>query len=114
MTNSFASNKHNSTTISFNALSNCRNPYGIWNCDLCRPGEQLKPGEDEIEGLKNALTKQLSPEGTSPDEWQIGELLATWWRPNFETFMVNDLLLEGFLLLLDLFLFLLFLLLNFA
>ncbi|KAJ3120868.1 hypothetical protein HK098_004184 [Nowakowskiella sp. JEL0407] len=52
-----------------------------------RPGESLKPGEDEREGLKARLNKILSPVGESEADWEIGELLATWWRPNFETFV---------------------------
>ncbi|KAI9033256.1 cleavage and polyadenylation specific factor 5 [Hyaloraphidium curvatum] len=52
------------------------------------PGSYLKPGEDEIEGLKVRLHQQLSPPGPyDPNEWEVGELLAVWWRPNFETFM---------------------------
>ncbi|KAJ3100031.1 hypothetical protein HDU96_010479 [Phlyctochytrium bullatum] len=56
------------------------------------PGDALKPGEDEIEGLKARLNARLAPAGdqakgdTSAD-WEIGELLAVWWRPNFETYM---------------------------
>ncbi|KAI8052269.1 Cleavage/polyadenylation specificity factor subunit 5 [Syncephalis plumigaleata] len=53
------------------------------------PGNYLKPDEDEISGLKRVLTVQLSPDHlTNPDpDWQIGECLCTWWRPNFETYM---------------------------
>ncbi len=51
-----------------------------------RPGDSLVPGEDEIEGLKTKLNQKLSPLGLESD-WEIGELLATWYRPNFETFM---------------------------
>lgn len=36
------------------------------------------------------LHQQLSPPGPYDSaEWEIGELLAVWWRPNFETFMVK-------------------------
>lgn len=55
------------------------------------PGDVLKQGEDEIEGLKLRLSHKLSPATQDPQmptkEWEIGQLLATWWRPNFETFM---------------------------
>ncbi|KAI9206252.1 Cleavage/polyadenylation specificity factor subunit 5 [Polychytrium aggregatum] len=51
------------------------------------PGDALKPGEDPIEGLKQRLTQKLSPANVDGDDWQIGELLTVWWRPNFETFM---------------------------
>ncbi|MED6117508.1 Pre-mRNA cleavage factor Im subunit 2, partial [Stylosanthes scabra] len=52
------------------------------------PGGRLKPGENEIEGLKRKLTSKLGsnyPE-LVPD-WKIGERVATWWRPNFEDVM---------------------------
>ncbi|KAJ3218240.1 hypothetical protein HDU67_006349 [Dinochytrium kinnereticum] len=55
------------------------------------PGDALKPGEDEIEGLKARLNARLAPGGDQNTEgsgdWEIGELLAVWWRPNFETYM---------------------------
>jgi cleavage and polyadenylation specificity factor subunit 5 len=50
----------------------------------------LKPGEDEIEGLKLRLHQQLSPQGQyDANEWEIGELISVWWRPNYETFMAS-------------------------
>ncbi|KXS17206.1 cleavage and polyadenylation specific factor 5 [Gonapodya prolifera JEL478] len=52
------------------------------------PGEALNPGEDEIQGLKVRLSQMLSPPGSNDHhEWEIGELIGVWWRPNFETFM---------------------------
>ncbi|KAI8818532.1 cleavage and polyadenylation specific factor 5 [Fimicolochytrium jonesii] len=55
------------------------------------PGDSLKPGEDDVEGLKARLNKKLAPPGSGADvptvDWEVGELLAVWWRPNFETFM---------------------------
>lgn len=65
---------------------------------ICRPGDYLKPGEDEIEGLKRRLDERLAPPTDSKqfnashgvdNEWEIGDCLAQWWRPNFETFMVR-------------------------
>ncbi|KAL1914986.1 uncharacterized protein VTP21DRAFT_7691 [Calcarisporiella thermophila] len=52
------------------------------------PGDYLKPGEDEIEGLKARLNEKLSPymDGQQAD-WEIGECLSVWYRPNFETYM---------------------------
>ncbi|CAN1180576.1 Pre-mRNA cleavage factor Im 25 kDa subunit 2 [Linum perenne] len=42
----------------------------------------------EIEGLKRKLTSKLGANSpTLVPEWQIGECVATWWRPNFETTM---------------------------
>jgi len=61
------------------------------------PGDYLKPGEDEIDGLKRRLDDRLAPPTESrqfnashgvDNEWEIGDCLAQWWRPNFETFMV--------------------------
>ena len=63
----------------------------------CRPGDYLKPGEDEIDGLKRRLDERLAPPSESrqfnsthgvDNDWEIGDCLAQWWRPNFETFMV--------------------------
>lgn len=67
-------------------------------CVYIRPGDYLKPGEDEIEGLKKRLDDRLAPPSHSQqfdsthgvdNEWEIGDCLAQWWRPNFETFMVR-------------------------
>jgi cleavage and polyadenylation specificity factor subunit 5 len=64
-----------------------------------RPGDYLKPGEDEIDGLKARLDERLAPPTDSrqfnashglDNEWEIGDCLAQWWRPNFETFMVGS------------------------
>jgi len=64
-----------------------------------RPGDYLKPGEDDIEGLKRRLDERLAPPVESKqfnashgvdNEWEIGDCLAQWWRPNFETFMVGS------------------------
>ena len=58
----------------------------------------MKPGEDESEGLKRRLDERLAPPTDSrqfnashgvDNEWEIGDCLAQWWRPNFETFMVR-------------------------
>jgi cleavage and polyadenylation specificity factor subunit 5 len=55
-----------------------------------RPGDYLKPGEDEINGLKARLDDRLAPNlaAAEDSDWEIGDCLAQWWRPNFETFMV--------------------------
>eukprot|EP00455_Lapot_gusevi_P022004 TRINITY_DN22950_c0_g1_i1.p1 TRINITY_DN22950_c0_g1~~TRINITY_DN22950_c0_g1_i1.p1 ORF type:complete len:189 (+),score=39.95 TRINITY_DN22950_c0_g1_i1:59-568(+) len=49
------------------------------------PGGKIRPGEDTVEGLKRKLTRKLSPPiaGLGP-EWEVGDLVATWWRPNFD------------------------------
>ncbi|MCJ1285434.1 hypothetical protein MMC26_004774 [Xylographa opegraphella] len=57
------------------------------------PGDYLLPEDDETEGFKSRLNERLAPVGNQfsgegvNDEWQIGDTLAQWWRPNFETFM---------------------------
>ncbi|XP_047057042.1 uncharacterized protein LOC124663375 [Lolium rigidum] len=52
------------------------------------PGGRLKPGENEIEGLKRKLSSKLAVNSpTFPPNWQVGECVAVWWRPNFETVM---------------------------
>ncbi|KAI4167743.1 MAG: hypothetical protein LQ346_009071, partial [Caloplaca aetnensis] len=57
------------------------------------PGDYLRPEDDEIDGFKLRLNERLAPVGNQfsgegvNDEWQIGDTLAQWWRPNFETFM---------------------------
>ncbi|KAI9662782.1 MAG: hypothetical protein M1829_006126 [Trizodia sp. TS-e1964] len=65
----------------------------IANAFFKLPGDYLKPGDDEISGFKSRLNERLAPVGTQftgegvNDEWEIGDTLAQWWRPNFETFM---------------------------
>jgi hypothetical protein len=57
------------------------------------PGDYLRAEDDEIEGFKARLNERLAPVGTQftgegvNDEWTVGDTLAQWWRPNFETFM---------------------------
>ena len=63
------------------------------DCQSTRPGDYLKAEDEEIEGFKLRLNERLAPVGTQfsgegvNDEWQVGDTLAQWWRPNFETFM---------------------------
>ena len=69
------------------------------NNALHSPGDYLKPGEDEIDGLKRRLDERLAPPSLNQfdqvthginNDWEIGDCLAQWWRPNFETFMVSN------------------------
>ncbi|KAL8286298.1 hypothetical protein RQP46_004786 [Phenoliferia psychrophenolica] len=74
---------------------------GIRMSFFCRPGDYLKPGEDEVEGLKRRLAFRLGKApGVSEDDggdtdmtnagiesWEISDVLAQWWRPNYESFM---------------------------
>ncbi|KAL6533146.1 Pre-mRNA cleavage factor Im subunit 2 [Orobanche minor] len=42
----------------------------------------------KIEGLKRKLSSKLAANSpTLQPDWQIGECVAMWWRPNFETIM---------------------------
>ena len=70
----------------------------IANAFFKLPGDYLKPGEDEVDGLKKRLDDRLAPPTDSrqfnsshgvDNDWEIGDCLAQWWRPNFETFMVR-------------------------
>ncbi|EEH05210.1 cleavage and polyadenylation specific factor 5 [Histoplasma capsulatum G186AR] len=57
------------------------------------PGDYLHHDDDEVEGFKTRLNERLAPVGSQfsgegvNDDWEIGDTLAQWWRPNFETFM---------------------------
>ena len=74
-----------------NSHTNCES----FQADISRtrPGDYLQADDDEIEGFKLRLNERLAPVGSQfsgegvNDEWQIGDTLAQWWRPNFETFM---------------------------
>lgn len=64
----------------------------IANAFFKLPGDYLRPEDDEVEGFKARLDERLAPvgrlgEGEEAGDWQVGECLAQWWRPNFETFM---------------------------
>ncbi|KAG8780677.1 hypothetical protein FRC12_022706 [Ceratobasidium sp. 428] len=67
----------------------------IANAFFKLPGDYLKPGEDDSDGLKARLDERLAPLPGSAQhlgqdgDWEIGDCLAQWWRPNFETFMVS-------------------------
>ncbi|KAB8360888.1 hypothetical protein FH972_024621 [Carpinus fangiana] len=59
-----------------------------------RPGDYLRPEDDEIIGFKQRLDERLAPSSSSAlstantnADWDIADTLAQWWRPNFETFM---------------------------
>ena len=57
------------------------------------PGDYLHHDDEEIDGFKKRLNERLAPVGTQftgegvNEDWEIGDTLAQWWRPNFETFM---------------------------
>ena len=68
------------------------------------PGDYLKPGEGDIDGLKKRMQKRLGPddasgadssmnggweEGGGADGWEIADSIGQFYRPNFESFMVS-------------------------
>ncbi|PLW16718.1 hypothetical protein PCANC_10533 [Puccinia coronata f. sp. avenae] len=69
----------------------------IANAFFKLPGDYLRPGEDDVEGLKERLDDRLAPPagqfgaGTTSaqgqKDWEIGDCLSQWWRPNYESFM---------------------------
>ncbi|KDN39155.1 cleavage and polyadenylation specificity factor, 25 kDa subunit [Tilletiaria anomala UBC 951] len=72
----------------------------IANAFFKLPGDYLRPGEDETEGIKERLDARLAPVASDPasfgpagpmggagGDWEVGDCLAQWWRPAFETFM---------------------------
>lgn len=69
----------------------------IANAFFKLPGDYLTPGETDEPGLKKRLDDRLAPldptmfepEEGALNDWEIGDCLAQWWRPNFETFMVS-------------------------
>ncbi|XP_042065198.1 pre-mRNA cleavage factor Im 25 kDa subunit 1-like isoform X2 [Salvia splendens] len=50
------------------------------------PGGRLRQGESDIDCLKRKLASKLSAgeDGRGPD-WEVGECLGMWWRPDFES-----------------------------
>lgn len=48
------------------------------------PGGELKPGEDQVEGLKRLLAEMLGRKDQPPVDWVIEDTISNWWRPNFE------------------------------
>lgn len=60
---------------------------------IYRPGDYLNFEDEEIDGFKKRLNERLAPVGSQfsgegvNEDWEIGDTLAQWWRPNFETFM---------------------------
>ncbi|XP_004513457.1 pre-mRNA cleavage factor Im 25 kDa subunit 1 isoform X2 [Cicer arietinum] len=62
--------------------------FQIKNLIFKLPGGRLRPGESDIDGLKRKLGRKLSvDEDGDGAEWEVGECLGMWWRPDFETLM---------------------------
>lgn len=49
------------------------------------PGGRLRVGEAEVEGVRRKLTTKLGKPGSDASQWHVHELLATWWRPHFDS-----------------------------
>ena len=60
----------------------------IGNSFFKLPGDTLRPGEDEIEGLSTRLSTRLAPVGYPAPDWDVRDMLSCWWRPNFENQLV--------------------------
>ena len=52
------------------------------------PGGRLRPGEGETDCLLRKLNTNLSPEADHlKPEWRIGDVLGTYYRPNYDNIM---------------------------
>ncbi|KAI6679687.1 hypothetical protein NL676_033568 [Syzygium grande] len=60
----------------------------VRNSTFKLPGGRLRPGESDVEGLQRKLTSKLSADGAGDEtQWEVGECLGMWWRPDFETLL---------------------------
>lgn len=61
----------------------------LWLLTSGRPGDYLPAQADELPAFAALLNSRLAPTNPSPAdlEWNIGDCLAQWWRPNHETFL---------------------------
>src|SRR5277367_6426986 len=75
---------YNSERIKFRAVASETN-----QSPSTRPGDYLPADAEEISGFKARLNERRSPINPTASDtaWHIGDTLAQWWRPNFETFM---------------------------
>lgn len=52
------------------------------------PGGRLRTGESDIQCLKRKLSSELSTVGdSSVPDWEVGECLGMWWRPDFDALL---------------------------
>jgi cleavage and polyadenylation specificity factor subunit 5 len=61
----------------------------IANAFFKLPGDYLHPSDLEIPGFVARLNERLAPTNPGPSDldWEVGDCLAQWWRPNNETFL---------------------------
>ena len=48
------------------------------------PSGELNPGEGEVEGMLRIVNTTLGREDGIQTEWTVEDVVANWWRPNFE------------------------------
>ena len=48
------------------------------------PSGELNQGEDEIEGTKRIVKETLGQPNEDTSDWHVADMVAQWWRPNFE------------------------------
>ncbi|KAF8701913.1 hypothetical protein HU200_033241 [Digitaria exilis] len=59
----------------------------VRNSSFVLPGGRLRPGEEDVQGLKRKLSSKLSVVddlADAEDDWQVGECIGMWWRSEFE------------------------------
>lgn len=63
----------------------------VRNSSFVLPGGRLRPGEEDVQGLKRKLSSKLSvvvdghaDAEEDEDDWQVGECMGIWWRSEFE------------------------------
>ncbi|CAL5012181.1 unnamed protein product [Urochloa decumbens] len=62
----------------------------VRNSSFVLPGGRLRPGEEDVQGLKRKLSSKLSivddgeANAEDEDDWQVGECIGMWWRSEFE------------------------------
>ena len=49
------------------------------------PSGELQPGESETEGIQRIVNDTLGNEDSPVNQWPATDVVANWWRPNFES-----------------------------
>lgn len=49
------------------------------------PSGEVGPGESETEGVQRIVNETLGKEDTPISTWVVEDIVANWWRPNFES-----------------------------
>lgn len=80
---------------SFWDIPNSSPPYEPLNCFVYvypfvgttffkLPSGELTPGEDDAEGMLRIVNTTLGREDGAKTDWTVEDVVANWWRPNFE------------------------------